>query len=144
MLNTVHTKIATLLATLEGTGKPLGIVYDDLLDKDEEVTSFPAVIIGLSRFSNEYLTNEENIFGSTFTLYLVQETEIAGMSKANRILRQTTDTIIDTFATNWDQGATSEGHRIWWKINLGNSFYDSDEKQLYYELQLTTNLVFNN
>ncbi len=143
MLNTIHTKISTTLNELTGSGQPLSVVYEDPLGKNEKYDGFPCAVLALSSFDNQYLTNAENRIGMTYTIYLIQETEIAGMAKAHRILRQTVDDLIAKFATDWDQGTSSEGHRIWWSLDIGNSFNDPDEKVLYYELNLITNLVYN-
>lgn len=145
MLNTIHGKIKTTLDTLTGTGtgKPLSVVYQDPLDENENYSGFPCAIIAMSSFDNNYLTSAENLFGCTFKIYVIQETKQAGMAKAHRILRSTVDSILDKFGDDWNQGVFTGGGRIWWRMDLGNSFYDSDENVLYYELNLTTNFVYN-
>lgn len=143
MLNTIHTKISTTLAALTGTGKPLSVVYSDPLEDNAQITAFPAVVIGLGQFTNQYMSSAENKIGVTYKLYLCQEVQQAGMAKAHRILREVADKILEKFGDDWNQGETTEGHRIWWTMDVGGSAYDLNEKILYYELNLTANLSYD-
>jgi hypothetical protein len=140
MINTIHTKLVATLNALKGTNQPLSVVYSEPLEAGEQISGYPAVVVSMGQFTNDYYSTAENRIGVTYNLYLITEVEQAGMSKAHRILRETVDKVITKFVNDWSQGATTDGHRIWWGLNLGNSFYDSNEKLLYYELNLTANL----
>ena len=117
MYSTLIPQIKAILDTLKGVGQPLAYVYDYPVSNIE---GFPAVMFYPTDFENEYMSVRENKMGYSFDLWVVCETKVAGKQTAfNTILAGAVDDIIEKFAEEWDGGTTSDGHRIWYKIDSG-------------------------
>jgi len=135
--------IKTILDTLTGTGQPLSIVYDY---PTSDISGFPAVMFNPSSFENEFMSVSENKLGYSFDIFVICETKVAGKQTAfNTILANAVDKVIDKFRDEWNGGTTSDGHRIWYKIDSGIWGVDmiQDSECVIAQLKLTIKLASN-
>ena len=117
MFTTINTKLVTLFATLTGTGKPIQVVYNCPTDK---ISGYPAIIYYPSSFENSLTTNKDNMKGLNYKIFVVLEANVQGVSTAYSSMATVLDAVIKAFDEGWDQGGSTDGHRIWWKITSGD------------------------
>jgi len=137
--------IATLINLIETvlTGvSEIAFVYGFNVTKFD---GFPAAVFIPQTFDNTYLTTAENRKGYAFRLVILQEAEVKNKDSALDILVNAVDAVIAAFDTNWDQGTTVEGHRIWCSAGSGSWSIDKTQngELLVAEVILTFNVVTN-
>jgi len=114
MFTTLNTKISSTLASVT----ELAVVYDRPLAQGEVFTGYPAAVFYYTGLRNSFETNQENLKEYLYTIVLVTETQVKGMDAAHgTVMAGLLDAVMEKFDANWDQGASSEGHRIWWKAD---------------------------
>jgi hypothetical protein len=139
MFSTIISLIETTLQKVDKLAK----IYDY---NTSNLEGFPCAVYLPVAFNNDYLTNQENIKGYSFKIYVYVETKIAGKDVALKdILVPVVDDIIKQFDTDWNFG-TIEGHRVWTKMTNGNwgIVGIAQGEALFAELNLTINLISNN
>lgn len=113
MFETLITKINTTLSSVT----EIQVVYKY---PETKLSGYPAVVFFANDFSNVYDSTAENSKEYNFTLFVLQETKVAGLSNVyTTIMPKVLDAIIAKFDTDWSQGSTSQGHRIWWTMTSG-------------------------
>lgn len=142
MWETLISQIKTTLDELTGSGNPLAYVYDFPQTKIE---GYPAALFFPSNFSNRYDSTVENAKEYQFSIFLLLETEIAGMQTSyNTIMPALLDQVIAKIDEDWDGGQTTIGsHRIWWTLGSGAWGLVEGEKQTYLQAELTLTVKFN-
>ncbi len=113
MLTDLMSKINVTLTSVT----ELAVIYDRPLAEGEAFTNYPAAVYYYANINNAFETNQENLKEYFFTIVLVTETKVKGMEDAHgTVMAELIDAVIDQFDADWDQGASSEGHRIWWIV----------------------------
>ncbi|MFA5091688.1 MAG: hypothetical protein WC483_03810 [Candidatus Paceibacterota bacterium] len=135
-------KVLATLTAAKTAGK-LKQVYNHPVSKFD---GFPVAVFFPAAFNSAYFTSSEDVTGFRYKIFVISETKVIGMSKAwNDVLTGAVDEIRKQFRAGWNQGVSSEGHRIWWNLENG-SWYQSDGQDgimVVAELDLIINLVEN-
>lgn len=128
-----------LIKTIIENVTQVQVVYDY---PESELSGYPAVVILPVAFDNAYLTNQQNIKGYRYRIFVISETAQAGIAAAwNEILPKCVDAIIAALDAAWNQGATAEGHRIWWNVERGD--WSQSTEQAGVEVTATLDLIIN-
>jgi len=118
MFTDIISKINTVLqALISDNEKYLAAKYDY---PEENVTTYPAAVFFPANFTNQYDNVAENRKVYTFTIFLLQEMNVQTKSNAYTVsMPALLDEIIQAFDESWNQGASSDGNRIWWTLTNG-------------------------
>jgi len=111
-----------------------------------DLDGFPAAVFFPASFSNSFMDTSRNFKEYTYKIFLITEMTVRSMDNAwNTVLTGAADSVIQAFDTAWDQGATSEGHPIWWMIETGSwgTIEAQDGNIVYLELDLKIKLANN-
>jgi len=141
-LVTLNSKIQTTLDSVN----ELAIIYDRPLERTEQISGFPAAVYYYQSFTNDFETNQENLKEYIYTIVLIQEVRQKGMEAAHgTVMAGLIDAVVDQFDADWDQGASAEGHRIWWRLTGGdiNVFEEHAGLLISAELSLSIKLITN-
>lgn len=143
MFTTLNTKINNTLNSVT----ELNEVFDRPLAQGERFSKYPTAIFYYTGLRNEFETNQENMKEYKYRIVLVTETEVAGMDKAHgTVMAELLDAVMDQFDADWDQGASDEGHRIWWKVDdvTMGLFEEHNGLLISATLNLTIKVITNN
>jgi hypothetical protein len=84
---TIRINLTTLLTSVTN----LAYVYPS---RESDIEGFPCAVFDLSDVANETLTNTENLHKGVFTITLMQEVQIAGITLANQALDIATKSVV--------------------------------------------------
>ena len=143
MFAVLNTKINNTLGEVD----ELAEIFDRPLAKEERFSKYPVAVFYYTGLRNEFETNQENMKEYQYQISLITETEVAGMDKAHgTVMAGLIDAVMAQFDEDWDQGASSEGHRIWWKVDdvqMG-VFEEHNGLLISATLNLTIKVITNN
>lgn len=140
--------LATLITNIKSSLQAvteLSVVYERPLGENEQFTGFPAVVFYPDNFTNEFLTNAENLRGYNFAMFVVTEANVKSIADATTIMANAVDAILAKFDNVWD-GGVSNGHRIWQRLSQGRWEYQITETgvTIIAPLNLLVNVATNN
>jgi hypothetical protein len=139
----MFTSLISNVNTVLNSVTELAFVYNHQL-KEDQVDGFPCAIFYPVAFDGHYLSNQENLEGYKFKIFIIAEANVKTLQAAvNTILAPAVDAVIEQFRADWNQGVTSEGHRIWWNLETGawQTSIEADGAVAFTEFDLTINLL---
>lgn len=138
-----QTLIPKIKSTLEAVTK-VNKVY---MHPTNNIDSYPCAIVMPIAFTNEYHSNQENLKGYTFRIYLILETTQSTRETAyETIMPELVDAVLAKFDDDWGFLSLAGAHRIWQKIGTGAWYTDeiAEGEVLVAELDLVINTLTNN
>lgn len=140
MIKALLDNIVEILETITS----LSAVYDFNVSN---LSVYPCAVVLPTAFDNKYLTQNQNLKGYKFKIYVYQEAVINGKQTSFKdIFLPVVDSIIDELDNHWDgnlwTGQTGN-NRIWSICESGDMGITKVEQGdlLYAELNLTINLT---
>ncbi|MDP2654897.1 MAG: hypothetical protein Q8Q08_12825 [Candidatus Omnitrophota bacterium] len=114
MLTTLITNIKDALEDVAGLD---GKVYPYPVSKP---AGYPFAVFFPIAFNNRFLSSAENMIGERFRIFLVYETQQAGLENVwKTFLPNLVDAVRNELAETWNQGTIGGSGRVWWSLETG-------------------------
>lgn len=132
------TIIRANLKTLLQTASLISVVYDY---RTTDISGYPAIIFDMTNESGEMLDDANNVRKITFTIWILTELQVAGMSTAKTKLDNVVKEVINILEKK--DNATLSGSVDWLMPSIGvrGETQSGEGTMLYQEIKLDCNVA---